>query len=70
MKTTGRKTSLGKKPLERCDTKVWSGDCRHDDYTTSGDKYLCVTCGTIRNLDHEVKHESFPHIVGDEDNLY
>lgn len=70
MKATERKAIIREGPQERCDSKVWSGECRHDDYTTSGDHYLCVTCGRIRDLDHEVKHEIFPHISGDKDNLY
>ncbi|GAM09356.1 hypothetical protein OR1_01633 [Geobacter sp. OR-1] len=55
---------------ERCDTRIWSGECKHETTVSNGDNYLCVTCGTIRNLDHEVGHELFPHIKGDTDNLY
>ena len=55
---------------ERCDSKIWSGDCQQSNYTTSGEKYLCASCGVISNLDHEVHHEIFPHVCGDDKNLY
>lgn len=61
----GKEVSAG----ERCDTKVWSGACERSDYANSGDKYLCVACGTLNNLDHEVRHEVFPLVSGDYDNL-
>jgi hypothetical protein len=54
---------------ERCDIRTWSGMCRSDS-TNISDKYLCASCGTIPDLDHEVRHETFPYISGDEDNLY
>lgn len=69
MTTYKRKTSRAEAPEDRCDTKVWSGECRHDDYSTSGDKYLCTVCGTILNLNHEVRHETFPYVSGDKDFL-
>jgi hypothetical protein len=69
MTTYERKTIMTEAPQERCDTKVWSGECRHGDVTTSGNEYLCSVCGTIPNLDHEVHHEIFPHVSGDADNL-
>ena len=52
-----------------CDVKVWAASCLRSEYSSEGDKYLCATCGTIVGLDHEVHHEIFPHISGDEDNL-
>ena len=52
-----------------CEVRVWSADCQHSEYTAEGDKYLCASCGTIVGLNHEVHHEHFPHISGDEDNL-
>lgn len=55
---------------ESCDIRVWSEECRHDISTTSGEKYLCAACGKIPGLDHEVRHEIFPYVSGDEDNLY
>lgn len=65
------KTAIGVESWEdRCDTKVWSGDCAHGETTTAGEKYLCVACGRIPDLNHEVRHEIFPHIKGDTDNLY
>jgi len=54
---------------EGCDIRIWSGDCRHSDYRTYGEKYLCNSCGKILVLDHEVHHEIFPHVVGDTDLL-
>lgn len=58
-----------KQPEEGCDISVWCEECRQSEYTTSGDKYHCVTCGKILNLNHEVHHEVFPHISGDDDSL-
>ena len=55
---------------ERCDTRIWSGACEHGESTSSGEKFLCVACGRIPDLDHEIRHEIFPHIKGDTDNLY
>lgn len=55
---------------ESCDSRIWCGDCKRNDYITSEDKYLCATCGKILHLDHEVHHEHFPHVSGDKDNLY
>jgi len=52
-----------------CDVKIWCGDCERGEYTTRGDKYLCAVCGKILNLGHEVHHEIFPHVSGDEDHL-
>ena len=53
-----------------CDIKVWSGDCRQSSYATSGEKYLCASCEKIPGLDHEVRHDIYPHVSGDTDNLY
>jgi hypothetical protein len=53
-----------------CDIRVWCDACKQTDYKTEGDKYLCASCGKIMGLDHEVRHEGFPHISGDDDNLY
>ncbi len=55
---------------ERCDIRIWSGECERSDYTTMSEKYLCSSCGTIPGLDHEMHHEIYPHIAGDEKNLY
>ncbi|HEY5974694.1 MAG TPA: hypothetical protein VIU41_08140 [Geobacteraceae bacterium] len=54
---------------ERCDTKIWSGTCEHSSYKTLGEKYLCDVCGTLSSHDHEVSHEGFIHISGDEHSL-
>ena len=64
------KERKAKSSEERCDIKIWSDACRRSDYTSSSDKYLCVACGKIPGLDHEVHHEIYPHVSGDEDNLY
>lgn len=55
---------------DRCDTRIWSGVCEHDESSPGSEKYLCVACGKIPVLDHEVRHELFPHISGDTDSLY
>lgn len=62
----------GKKDMteESCDIRIWSEECRHSSYMTSGEKYLCAACEKIPVLDHEVRHEIFPHVSGDADNLY
>jgi hypothetical protein len=52
-----------------CDVRIWCPECQRDEYVTSGDKYLCVYCGNIMSLDHEVRHEIFPHVSGDYDKL-
>ena len=54
---------------ERCDIKVWSGACEHETYSSLSEKYLCDSCGTIAKMDHEVSHEGFVHIKGDEDTV-
>lgn len=64
------RTSMTEAPQERCDIRVWSGECRQGEDAASGTKYLCATCETISNLDHEMHHEIFPHVSGDDDNLY
>lgn len=55
---------------ESCDIKIWCKECERSDYTTVEGKYLCVSCGKILNLDHEVRHEIFPHVSGDTDKMY
>lgn len=54
---------------ERCDIKVWSGACDSGSDTDTPDKYLCRLCETIPGLDHEVRHEIFPHVSGDYDRM-
>ncbi len=68
MRATERTTTTGA-PEERCDIKVWSGECQQSDYTAGKNEYLCAVCGTITGLDHEMHHENFPHVSGDTDNL-
>ena len=68
--TTNIKNTTTPHSLEdRCDVKVRSGDCKHGTTSTDRGKYLCTTCGTLFNLDHEVHHEIFPHVSGDSDML-
>jgi len=55
---------------DRCDIKVWADSCQRSEYTSKSDKYLCASCGTIRELDHEMHHEHFPHLSGDKDSMY
>jgi 5-methylcytosine-specific restriction endonuclease McrA len=69
MTTNTGKTIVGGVPEERCDTRIWSGECQRDDFATGGEEYLCTSCGTLRYLDHEVRHEIFPYVSGDTDNL-
>ena len=69
MTATERGAASTQAPQERCDIRVWSGECRQEEYATDGEKYLCTTCGTIKSLDHEMRHEVFPYISGDTDNL-
>lgn len=55
----------------RCDTKIWSPACERHDYRAQGDKYLCVSCGKISELTHEIGHDHFPHLKAeDESNLH
>ena len=54
---------------ERCDVRVWSGACVKNDYTDTSDKYLCEVCGELANLNHEMRHDTFPYISGDKDFL-
>ena len=63
-------TDITESNEESCDIRIWSGDCKQSVYMSSGDKYLCASCGKILNLNHEMRHEIFPHISGDADFLY
>ena len=54
---------------ESGDIKIWCKECEKSDYNIIGDKYVCRSCGKSLDLDHEVHHEIFPHVVGDSDNL-
>jgi hypothetical protein len=67
MKATDERTIMTESPQERCDIKVWSGQCQQSD--AGENKYLCKVCGTIQDLNHEMHHECFPYISGDTDNL-
>ena len=60
---------MSERSEESCDTKIWCADCQRSEYKTVGEKYLCVSCGKLLHLDHEVHHEIFPHVAGDKDNL-
>jgi hypothetical protein len=48
-----------------CDSRTWSGSCKHAEDKVGEDLYLCDVCGVIEGLDHEVCHEGFPHVCGD-----
>lgn len=52
-----------------CDIRVWCPSCRRSSYTKLEEKYLCETCGKIMELKHEMHHEHFPHLSGDEDEM-
>lgn len=52
-----------------CDIRIWSGECEHSTFTSSEDKYLCELCEKIPDLDHEVRHDIFPYVSGDYENL-
>jgi hypothetical protein len=69
MGVTKRKAAAAETAPERCDIKVWSGECERIDSRTGKNEYACALCGTIRNIDHEVHHELFPHLSGDTDKL-
>lgn len=59
-------TGSERNDTDRCDVKVWSGACEHAVYGDLSEKYRCDACGTITRLDHEVSHDGFIHIKGDE----
>ena len=61
---------MTEKPGGGCHIRVWCEECKRNDYVTSGDKYLCSSCGKIMELDHEVGHDVFPHVRGDYQKLY
>lgn len=48
-----------------CDIKVWSGTCDRGPDNDTREKYLCPLCETLPELDHEVRHEMYPHVSGD-----
>lgn len=54
---------------DRCDVRVWSGACEHTDSATGREEYLCPLCETVADLNHEIRHEIFPHVSGDYANL-
>jgi len=61
---------MGDNEQKKCDSRIWCAACERSNYITLGDKYLCANCGKVMESDHEMHHEIFPHIVGDDDNLY
>jgi len=63
------RTNMTPPQADRCDIRIWSGDCRQSSYSTDGEKYLCASCGVISSLDHEVNHGIFPYVSGDYDTL-
>lgn len=54
---------------ERCDIRIWSGECEHTPSASGEDKYLCNVCEKIPDLEHEVHHGVFAYVSGDYDNL-
>lgn len=62
---TGRNETMDT-TATRCDVRVWSGACEHDVSADMSGKYLCDACGKISRLDHEVSHEGFFHMKGDD----
>lgn len=70
MRDTGTLTTDSGKEDERCDIRVWSGACDHGAATARDTRFRCDLCETIAVLDHEVRHELFPHVSGDYDNLH
>jgi hypothetical protein len=53
---------------ERCDVKIWSGDCDHGK-GYKGDRYLCDTCGVIPDSGHKMVHDMGSYCSGDYDEL-
>ncbi len=70
MRATDERTIMIESPQDRCDIRVWSGECQQSNFAAGKSEYLCAVCGTIAGIDHEMHHESFPHVSGDSDNLY
>jgi hypothetical protein len=60
---------MGEEPGNKCEVRIWCPDCERSEYTTKGEKYLCVACGKVMESNHEVHHEIFPHVSGDKDHL-
>lgn len=69
MKDEERDMSTREAGEERCDIRIWSGACGKSDFASTRDKYLCAVCGEIPNLDHEMRHDTFPYVFGDKDFL-
>lgn len=51
--------------VDSCDIKVWSGACDRGPAVDTPEKYLCPLCEMLPGLDHEVRHEVYPHVSGD-----
>lgn len=50
---------------ERCDVRIWSAECKHEGAAQDRDKYLCVSCGKLPVLTHEVRHDIYSYVSGD-----
>lgn len=50
--------------------KLWCNECQRGDYVTKDGKCLCPSCGKDLSHEHEVRHEIFPHLAGDTDEMY
>jgi hypothetical protein len=54
---------------ERCDIRIWSGDCKQDGALSEDEKYLCKPCGKLDDSVHEVRHDFYSYVSGDYHNL-
>jgi len=54
---------------EECDVKVWSGACQRDSYESQSEKYLCSACGNVPASNHQMQHDPFPYLNGNDDEL-
>jgi rRNA maturation endonuclease Nob1 len=52
---------------ESCDIRIWCDQCQLCDYTTTGDKYICASCGKDLQLDLNVHQANFTVVTDDED---
>lgn len=75
---TDKKNPIEEPADRSCDSKTWSGSCQnsnlsaqqeHSDPTTDH-QYQCNSCGKVHSLNHEIHHEHFPHLSGDESEMH
>lgn len=53
-----------------CDIRVWSGECEHPKFSSTGDRFLCEVCESIGGLDHGVMRAAMPYVSGDYTRLH